>query len=39
MTDFTPREILRLIALFFAEMLNISAEFSSAIVPIILLSH
>jgi len=35
MTDFTPREILRLIALFFAEMLNISA----ADVPIGFLAH
>ena len=35
MTDFTPREIIRLIALFFAEILNISA----ADVPIGLLAH
>ena len=35
MTNVTPREILRLIALFFAEMLNISA----ADVPIGLVSH
>ena len=35
MTDFTPREILRLIALFFAEILNISA----ADVPIALVAH
>ena len=35
MTDFTPREILRLIALFFAEILNISAD----LVPVILLAH
>ncbi len=35
MTDFTPREILRLIALFFAEMLEISA----ADVPLGFLAH
>jgi hypothetical protein len=30
---------LRLIALFFAEILNVSAAFSADLVPIILLSH
>ena len=35
MTDFSPREFLRLIALFFAEILNISA----ADVPVALVAH
>ena len=33
------REFFRLIALFFAEILNISAGISADLVPIILLSH